>query len=314
MTKREQTLLAGVLGIVGLWGAWSGWQRFQDAQSERQSRLDTARQAVADAQLEQSKAQATLRQLETWQAESLPTDIDQAQSEYRAWLIAQGEATGLTLDDVKLAGSQSRGEAYTAISYSAEAQGDLTQLTKFLHRFYSAGALHKLTKLQITPLAGGQQLKAALGIEALSVRGATRGEGMPEAVPLASGDEAKYVSELSSRNLFAKYVPPAPPKPPEPKVVRKAPPPPPKFDDAEHAYLTGIVQDQAWIHIRTRDETLRLKAGDKLKVGLLEGDIVSVDQRAITYRTSEGTFSVSLGQPIRPGAAISKGAGASDAG
>jgi hypothetical protein len=312
MTKREQTLLAGVVGIVGLWGVWSGWQRFQDAQSDRQARLENARQAVADAQLEQSKAQATLRQLEAWQAESLPTDIDQAQSEYRAWLIAQGEAAGLQLDDVKLAGSQSRGDAYSAISYTAEAQGDLSQLAKFLHRFYSAGALHKLTKLQITRLGGSQQIKASLGIEALSVRGATRDAGMPEVVPLASGDEAKYVGDLSSRNLFAKYVPPAPPKPPEPKVVKKDPPPPPKFDDAEHAYLTGIVQDQAWIHVRTKDETLRLKAGDKLQVGLLEGDIVSVEQRAITYKTSEGTFSVSLGQPIRPGAAIAKGA--SDAG
>jgi hypothetical protein len=310
VTKREQTLLAGVVGIVGLWALGSGWQRFQDAQSELQARLESARQAVADAQLEQSKAQSTLRRLEAWQAQSLPTDIDRAQSEYRAWLIAQGEAAGLQLDDVKLAGSQQRGEAYTAISYSAEAQGDLAQLAKFLYRFYSAGALHKLTKLQITPLAGGQQLKAAFGIEALSVRGATRDEGMPEPVPLASGDEAQYVSELTCRNLFAKYVPPAPPKPPEPKVVKKEPPPPPKFDDAEHAYLTGIVQDQAWIHVRTKDETLRLKAGDKLKVGLLEGDIVSVEQRAITYKTSEGTFSVSLGQPIRPGAAVSK----SDAG
>ncbi len=58
---------------------------------------------------------------------------------------------------------------------------------------------------------------------------------------------------------------------------------------------------QAWINIRTTGETLHLGAGDALKVGALEGQIVSVEQRALVYETDGKKYRVALGQSLRSG-------------
>ena len=66
--------------------------------------------------------------------------------------------------------------------------------------------------------------------------------------------------------------PPPPPQPAPPKL---------KFDDAKQTVLTGLVQGrgqwQAWMHVRTRDQTLKLHAGDSFEIGSVQGEIVEVN-------------------------------------
>jgi prevent-host-death family protein len=69
--------------------------------------------------------------------------------------------------------------------------------------------------------------------------------------------------------------------------------------------VTGAVGSggawQAWINVRTTGETLHLAVGDPLKVGTLEGQIVSVEPRSLVYESGEKKFSVALGQSLRDG-------------
>lgn len=68
-----------------------------------------------------------------------------------------------------------------------------------------------------------------------------------------------------------------PPPPPQPE------PPKPEFDDAKQTVLTGLVQGRddwtAWMNVRTRGETLKLRVGDGFEIGSLKGTVIEVTQR-----------------------------------
>ncbi|MDA8743594.1 LapA family protein [Rubripirellula amarantea] len=68
--------------------------------------------------------------------------------------------------------------------------------------------------------------------------------------------------------------PPPPPKPEPPKL---------KFDDAKQTVLTGLVQSgdewRAWMRVRTRDKTLKLRVGDSFEIGSIKGTVVDLNAR-----------------------------------
>ncbi|MGI9473367.1 MAG: cadherin repeat domain-containing protein [Rubripirellula sp.] len=83
------------------------------------------------------------------------------------------------------------------------------------------------------------------------------------------------------------------------RVVDPPPPPveaPPKlaFDDATQTVLTALVQGRnewtAWMHVRTRDKTLRLKVGDGFEIGSLKGSVVEVTPRYVTLEIDGRRF------------------------
>jgi hypothetical protein len=75
------------------------------------------------------------------------------------------------------------------------------------------------------------------------------------------------------------------------------PPPPPvkqEFDDSTQTVLTALVQGRdewtAWMHVRTRDKTLRLKVGDGFEIGSLKGQVVGVTARYVTLEIDGRRF------------------------
>lgn len=78
--------------------------------------------------------------------------------------------------------------------------------------------------------------------------------------------------------------PPAPAEPP-PKLA---------FDDATQTVLTALVQGRdewtAWMHVRTRDKTLRLKVGDGFEIGSLKGSVIEVTPRFVTLEIDGRRF------------------------
>ncbi len=82
-----------------------------------------------------------------------------------------------------------------------------------------------------------------------------------------------YPRQSTEQTLTIKVVDP----PPEPEPAK----PKPDFDDASQTVLTALVQgrDQwtAWMHVRTRGRTLRLKIGDQFEIGSLKGSVVDVN-------------------------------------
>ncbi|TWT90143.1 hypothetical protein Mal64_05270 [Pseudobythopirellula maris] len=307
MSPRERNLLIGVVALVVLWGAWRGVTSYRDTLASSQARLFDASETLANAQFQADLAQRALRRLERWQEQSLASDPNVAQSGYQAWLIGAIDQAGLTLDNVRPTGTRERPDAYRVLNYSVMAEGPLDAVVRFLDTFYRLDALHKLTRLQLTPLASNR-VRMELSIAALIVDGAPREEGMPgesdDRLRFASAD--RYVESLDGRNLFTAYQPPAPPREePAPRERRPDPPPKPPFDDADQAFLSGVVGAgsslQAWVTVRTTGEVLRLMAGDDLSVGLLKGRVDSITPLGLIYESEGERWRVPLGESLRDG-------------
>lgn len=309
MTAREKKLASAIAVLVVGWGGWLLWGKYSAARDASRASRTQAEVALHDTKTREMMMKAALPTLDRYQQQSLPADPQVAKSVYRSFLIEKLRDADLDFEDVTLTQTRPRGDAYTTLGYTTTAEGDLAAVTKFLHSFYNAPLLHKLTTLKLLPKSG-QQLQVTFAAEALIVNGTIRKTGLPagDSGRLTAGDVDDYVSAIDGRNLFAQYTPPPPPKPKvEPKPVVKTPPKP-KFDDAAHAYLTGVVQAgdrlQAWITVRTTGEVLRLYAGDSFEVGLLSGTIESVTPRQIVVKTDEESFVTSLGSHLRDGAPV----------
>ncbi|NND98930.1 MAG: cadherin repeat domain-containing protein [Pirellulaceae bacterium] len=74
------------------------------------------------------------------------------------------------------------------------------------------------------------------------------------------------------------------------KVVDPPPPPPvekpaPKFDDASQTVLTGLVQGRedwtAWMNVRTRGTTLKLRVGDEFEIGSVKGKVTEITAKFV---------------------------------
>ena len=303
MTKREKILAAAVLGLLILFGAKSLLGRYSGLVDRRQSQLYNAKRDLADAEMALARGRLAVRKMEAWQEQSLPADRDVAVSLYRSWLLERCKAAGLTVDDVNPDARSARTTAFSSIGYVVEARGSLKSVVSLLYEFYRSAQLQQITRLRLRPSTDPSQLAVSLRVEALILPGATNtdklSDGTTDRLALASVDE--YQKQLVDRNLFVAYTPPQPER--QNNVVREQPPAPPKFDAAKHAYVTGIVQTggklQAWITVRTTGEVLRLFEGDELKVGLLEGRIVSIAPRMVVLEAGDEQLNVELGHSLR---------------
>ncbi|MFG0288627.1 MAG: hypothetical protein ACF8CQ_10645 [Rhodopirellula sp. JB044] len=80
----------------------------------------------------------------------------------------------------------------------------------------------------------------------------------------------------------------SPPPPPKPET------PPPGFDDATQTFLTALVQGRddwtAWMNVRTRGKTLKLKIGDEFEIGSIRGKVTGVTARRVTLEIDGETY------------------------
>jgi hypothetical protein len=312
MSRRERVLAAAVLVLLVLWGGYYILGRQRAAVSSRQSELYDAQRQLRDARLAIARGQAAVRRLESWQERSLPENREAALTLYRGWLLDALNQAGLTVDDVKPDQRTPRSTAYGTIGGTLEARGRLEAVTRFLHAFYSSDILHQITRLRLRPGTDPGQLGVTLSVEALIVPGATHADSLPEATAGRSGMAAvdDYAKSITGRNVFAVYTPP---RPKSEAAVRSEPPPPPKFDDAGQAYVTAIVQNgprlEAWVTVRTTGEVLRLHEGDAVKVGLLEGQVMSISPRSLILQTGDQRLVIGLGHNLRDGSPSPPGRG-----
>lgn len=92
-----------------------------------------------------------------------------------------------------------------------------------------------------------------------------------------------FPPRTSEQELLVKVV--DPPKPPAP------PPKKPQFDDASQTVLTALVQGgddwTAWMNVRTRGKTLKLRVGDEFEIGSVKGKVVSVTPKFVELEMEE---------------------------
>ncbi|MGQ0445169.1 MAG: hypothetical protein ACT4O2_08620 [Beijerinckiaceae bacterium] len=295
--------------IVVLFAARYAWGEFNKSLDEKRSELLEAKADLRDAEFKLLKGRDAMKRLAAWQEKSLPTNRDVALSLYRSWLLARALEAGLAVDDININARTTPSTAFRSIGYDFEARGQISAVAAFLHAFYRGDQLHQITRLDLRSTAGSPELAVSLAVEALMLPGATHSDKLPDGeskrLKLASVEE--YKKSLGERSMFTVYTPPRPPG--QPPIARPAPP---KFDEAKHAYVTGIIQSgprlQAWIHVRTTNESLRLYEGDTLKVGDLEGEVKAISRRAVVLQTTDGKeLRVALGHSLREEAATEPG-------
>jgi Type II secretion system (T2SS), protein M subtype b len=302
MSQREKILAAAVLSLFVLWGGGKLWGRYNESLANQRAALIAAQGKLDDAKLALEWGRMAVKQLEVWQMQSLPADRDVAQTLYREWLRAKCSDAGVTLDDIQTDQRTTRTEAYTTIGYTITAHGSLKAVASLLYSFYRSSQLQQITRMQVRPGADTGQLSVLLQIEALVLPGSTNTAKLPEGVSsrLAKASVEDYVKSITGRNLLIAY---APPRAEPPAGAAHTEPPKPKFDDAEFAFVTGIVEVdgrlQAWITVRTTAEELRVFAGDAVKVGQFEGKVVSIAPRTIVLKSGDEEVHVALGHSIR---------------
>ena len=312
MNDREKKLTAAVGLLVVLWGSYWGWNKYSTWLQNAQNEKTSVATQLQEAELDLAKARTAVRNLQTWQEQSLPASVATAQAEYRGWLVEQLQSSRLDVDSVTPRRVTGRNNAYQPVSYQIEATGKLKSVVEFLDKFYRSDLLHKISNLQLTPRDAKGDLQVSLAVEALVVEGTKREKDLPEGTSdrllLASADE--YVSSIVGRDPFAEYVKPRPPRIVTPRVVEDKPPvtptPRPSFDHAKYAKITGLVSVgddyQAWVWAKTLDDKrLRLNRGDKIDIGEFEGTVVDVTQDELVVETDEGLWVFRLGETLSDG-------------
>lgn len=111
-----------------------------------------------------------------------------------------------------------------------------------------------------------------------------------------------YPSRSSEQRLVVKVLDPPPPEP--------EPEPPAGFDDASQTVLTALVQGRnewtAWLHVRTKDETIKLKVGDVFEIGTVQGTVQSVSARSAVLEVDGNTLELEpAGNLLEAASAIS---------
>jgi hypothetical protein len=315
MNKRERTLaivtgglmalVAGRFLLVGLVGPPASLLAERNGLAaeveKKQDRLDAAARAQ--------------KQLDEWGRRSLPSVSETARSLYQNWLLEQ--LAGAKIQQVKVQSNPKTPVAgvYDRLPFTVQGRGTAEQFTGFLHRFYSAGHLHKIRLMTVKPIKDSPDLDVTLTVEALCLPGADRPDRLADVASgrLAQSDVESYVKAIGARRLFSPYEPP--------KVVVAEPPKeepkPPEFEHANHLAVTGTGEvdgrPQAWLTVRTTGEKSRTFEGEAFEFKQFKGKVLRVLDRGVELEISGKRYTVALGQTIEKATAIADKPPAGDA-
>jgi hypothetical protein len=280
--------MAGAVVVYWLVGSSGG------SVSQLRQVRDEKAQEVAKKQARLDAAERSKAKLAEWERRALPANTRDAGRLYQSWLT--GLVGRIKLDDVRIEPREGRVRrgVYTALPFTVHGKATLDQLTRLLFEFYSAGYLHQIQQLTVTPLKDSGKLDVNMAIEAVSLPTATSTTGLPDQKPLRPlpGTLAEYQKTIVERNLFKPYTPPPPPTPPpQPRKIDppkpppdppKPPPDPPKppIDHLQFAVVDAITEingkREVWLWVRTTDEKFFLAEGDSFKVGQTPGKVLKI--------------------------------------
>lgn len=106
-----------------------------------------------------------------------------------------------------------------------------------------------------------------------------------------------YPNRSIEETLLVKVVDPPPPAKVEPPQVEL------EFDDAKQTYLTGLVQGSddwtAWMNVRTRGKTLKLRVGDEFEIGSVRGIVQAIDADNVKIKIGERIVTLSSGGTLK---------------
>ncbi len=268
--RRERILAmtAGGLAVFMLLGVllFGG-----DSHSTTQLRTMEAslRGEVAKKQAAVVEALREVKQLAEWRKRALPPNPALAQSLYQTWLRELAGRCNFQKLTIVASENQSRRKAYTSIGFTLNGQASLGDVVQFLYGFYSAGHLHQIHSLDLSPAKNSTDLEVKMIIQALSLPGATRKDRLTEepgqGLKLANLDD--YRGPITKRDLFKPFR--------EDRPVADN-----SLDLARYVFVTGFTEvngaRQVWIQDRTAGKLWTLSEGGEFQVGRLHGTVRTI--------------------------------------
>ena len=298
MNDREKILAAAVAALVALWGTSQGWDKYQAALEKNRNTQSNVAQQLSTARTATARGRRAQQKLSLWRRQSLPTDPDIAKSLYQDWLRQELTTAGLKVKELSILPKRGRSKHYQEFSFQVLAEGKLEQFTHFLHQFYQARHLHRISKANMSSTSENRKtLKISLTVDGLLLEDADRKN------QLASGTNETFTQPLKhfqtsivDRNLFAAY------KPPQAKAVAKVE----KDEDTEaaQAKFSGINYGQeGWlmsVAMQKSGKVFYFREGDTIKIGQFKGTLERLDgkRRRAVISSGSGRVQVQLGQTL----------------
>jgi hypothetical protein len=290
MINRKNLLLL-VLGVILAFyaGEWLLNTLLRAPLEARQNKTRQLENELQRGKKDLAQARKAGRELVAWQRQSLPSDTEVARSLYRGWLLELVQHVGLADPNVNSGDPVTKKGIYSALGFSVRGRGTLEQLTKFLFEFYSAGHLHRISSLGITPLQKSRELDLSITIEALALPEADRKdrlttERFDRLAPadlkgtLATLDDYRSIVD---RNLFA---------------VGGG------LDPTDRTYLSAVNsvdgEPEAWFLLRDTDELLKLRKGSTLQVGQFSGKLVDIDGADVILESDGQRWLLTVGDSL----------------
>lgn len=285
MKPSRKQLLLGVLILVALanTGDWVVSSVIQGPLQELRDRTEALDEAIAKRESLLSETRRAGRLIEKWRKQSLPADAELARSLYRSWLHERVTGAGLAGATVDSGTPSNRRGLYAELPFNVRGRGTLDQFTKLMFDISSAGHLHRVETINITP-AGGDLFDLSLGIEALIVSGNKRRDRLATGGGqlLASAQLSDYAS-ISRKNVFG--------------VGYR--------DPLATATVSAITwkngTPRIWISTADEDSALQIGLHDTIDIADFHGRVISVTDDEVVIESAGGRVAVRLGATLAQG-------------
>ncbi|MEM6473196.1 MAG: cadherin repeat domain-containing protein, partial [Planctomycetota bacterium] len=204
MTQRERILaiLVGSLAVIGV-GQW-GFTKYKTALETRKSRYESLQQQTLDLKNKQERGALADRQMGEYLVRSLGSDIEQARSDYQAWLL-EIVTKKHNLEGAKVGRPRTIpvGDLYQQFTFELTGSGDMSEIIAVVHELQSKDYLHRIRELDIKPNQRNELFELTALIDAVSINSAaektaSREENSWRVEP----DLVAYAEPILNRNLF----------------------------------------------------------------------------------------------------------------
>lgn len=205
MNKRERMLAIAVGAMLGVFGLWYMYDWMQRSLETREKELARIQKQINEKQLIVRRGQKASQQLVRFEAQSLPNNIERAQSLYQKWLLDLVQKHQLTDSNVTaIASSRANNRIYHQFTFALKGRASLGQITRLMHDFYSADRLHRMRRVRLKPVQDSAALDADFVIEVLALTTAPDAKEFKNAPSdrLKYGNAEAYAKAITERNIF----------------------------------------------------------------------------------------------------------------
>jgi hypothetical protein len=202
MTRREKILAGGVAILLLLVGGQLGINRYRSAVDQRLNKINQLTGEIDDLELRQVEAALAERRAGMYALRSLPSDLEEARSNYSDFLasiVAEVDLDGASATPSAVIPKQG---LYRQLNFKVTGEGTLAQMIELFHRIHAADYLHRISNFSLRE-GSGDGLRLDMTVQALALDRAPAEIDPPgDPSPLVA-ELDDYLQPIMNRNMTA---------------------------------------------------------------------------------------------------------------